>query len=389
MNALNGSNAGNSNTALGAFALMSNNNLSNIVGIGDSALYYLNSGNGHCTALGSKAGWQNTTGSNNTYVGYHAGNTVTTGSSNTIIGYGADISDGSFSNATALGNLAVANASNKVRIGNSSVTSIGGQVSWTTGSDERIKTNIKQNVPGLKFINLLKPVTYNYDVDKEDAINSIASKEKQAGKYDIQKMQFTGFLAQEVEKAAKQIDYNFSGVDVPKNDKDIYGLRYSDFVVPLVKAVQELSRMNDNKNAEIDSLKQQNVNLQKQFADLKNLVLYIQQKQQQCSPCNNIASTGTVQQINIILDNTASLEQNIPNPFTNTTTIAYNLPQKFSSAQIIITDRNGKQLKQLTLGNAAKGTININASTLAAGAYNYALYVDGRLIDSKQMIAAK
>ena len=41
-----------------------------------------------------------------------------------------------------------------------------------------------------------------------------------AGQYDIQKIQFTGFLAQEVEKAAKQINYDFSGVDVPKNDKD-------------------------------------------------------------------------------------------------------------------------------------------------------------------------
>ena len=35
--------------------------------------------------------------------------------------------------------------------------------------------------------------------------------------------------------------YDFSGVDAPKNDKDIYGLRYSEFVVPLVKAVQELN----------------------------------------------------------------------------------------------------------------------------------------------------
>ena len=33
--------------------------------------------------------------------------------------------------------------------------------------------------------------------------------------------------------------YDFSGVDKPKNDKDFYGLRYAEFTVPLVKAVQE------------------------------------------------------------------------------------------------------------------------------------------------------
>jgi hypothetical protein len=40
-----------------------------------------------------------------------------------------------------------------------------------------------------------------------------------------------------VEKAAKELNYDFSGVDVPKNDRGIYGLRYADFVVPVVKAM--------------------------------------------------------------------------------------------------------------------------------------------------------
>jgi hypothetical protein len=61
-------------------------------------------------------------------------------------------------------------ASNKVRIGNASVSSNGGQVSWTAYSDARIKTKVKENVPGLEFINLLKPVTYHFDVDKQNEI---------------------------------------------------------------------------------------------------------------------------------------------------------------------------------------------------------------------------
>ena len=49
---------------------------------------------------------------------------------------------------------------------------------------------------------------------------------------------YTGFIAQEVEDAAQSIGYDFSGVDKPQNDNDFYGLRYAEFTVPLVKAVQ-------------------------------------------------------------------------------------------------------------------------------------------------------
>ncbi len=91
----------------------------------------------------------------------------------------------------------------------------------------------------------------------------------------------------------------------------------------------------------------------------------------------------------------AVLSQNFPNPFSNSTTISYSIPQQFSSAKIIITHKNGNVLKQINLpagkqglpGN--RGLVNIDASTLLPGAYQYSLYVDGRLIDTKQMILSK
>ena len=49
----------------------------------------------------------------------------------------------------------------------------------------------------------------------------------------------SGFIAQEVNDLVKKSGTSFSGVDVPKNNSDRYGLRYSLFVVPLVKAIQE------------------------------------------------------------------------------------------------------------------------------------------------------
>ena len=68
------------------------------------------------------------------------------------------------SNSTALGRGALATVSNQVRIGNASVTSIGGYANWTNISDGRVKKNVQENVAGLSFINRLKAVTYNLDI---------------------------------------------------------------------------------------------------------------------------------------------------------------------------------------------------------------------------------
>ncbi|HNI44890.1 MAG TPA: hypothetical protein PK230_09365, partial [Chitinophagales bacterium] len=73
------------------------------------------------------------------------------------------------------------------------------------------------------------------------------------GKYDIEQIKMTGFLAQEVEAAAKKINYDFSGVDVPKVDGGLYSLRYAEFVVPLVKAVQEQQAIIETQNNSIET----------------------------------------------------------------------------------------------------------------------------------------
>ncbi len=243
---------GNNNTANGLKALYSNTTGIYNAANGSVALYYNTTGN-YNIANGVRALYYNTTGTSNTANGYEAllsnttgnSNTATgqwalyknsTGNANTALGHSADVSSGALSNATAIGYYAIVNASNKVRIGNTSVTSIGGQVGWTNFSDGRIKNNIKENVPGLAFINLLKPVTYNFNLAKEYKLMGQKDSIQWEGRNDIEQISFTGFVAQDVETAAKKINYDFSGID--KTGK-IMGLRYSEFVVPLVKAVQE------------------------------------------------------------------------------------------------------------------------------------------------------
>ena len=145
-------------------------------------------------------------------------------------------------NSIAIGNNSQVIADNEVYIGNPSTASIGGVVNWTAASDGRFKTGITENVPGLNFIDILRPVTYNFDAKKMQAFQGVQpNKSMQSGLSEKEKQVYSGFVAQEVYEAAKSLGYDFSGVKVPLNpDKEMYGLRYAEFVVPLVKATQEL-----------------------------------------------------------------------------------------------------------------------------------------------------
>jgi uncharacterized small protein (DUF1192 family) len=96
-----------------------------------------------------------------------------------------------------------------------------------------------------------------------------------AAQYDIEKNRFSGFRAQEVEKAAREIGYSFSGVDKPEDPNGLYGLCYAEFTVPLVKAVQEQQQQISILQQENETLKQQAkvvVELQQQIAQLQEQV---------------------------------------------------------------------------------------------------------------------
>ncbi|MDR1981922.1 MAG: tail fiber domain-containing protein [Tannerellaceae bacterium] len=113
------------------------------------------------TASGGYALVSNTTGSNNTASGYCALSSNVAGNYNTAVGNNAGVAASGLNNITAIGYNASATSSNQVRIGNTSVTSIGGHAGWTTLSDKRAKKNVRPDVPGLAFINQLQPVTRN------------------------------------------------------------------------------------------------------------------------------------------------------------------------------------------------------------------------------------
>ncbi len=245
------------NTAVGNQVLFTNIGGQQNVGIGTAALNLNNNGS-YNIAIGFNSLQKNVDKNNNIAIGQKAMFNNTDGFNNTAVGAFAYENGASYSNSSAFGYLAPITASNQISIGNTNVTSIRGQVSWGTYSDKRFKKDIKETVPGLDFILKLRPVTYhpdmNYIAEFLNIPQDLRDMESEKAKGAILQ---TGFIAQEVEKAASDLGFDFSGVDKPKNKNDFYSLRYAEFTVPLVKATQEQQAIIEQQQKEIDELKEQ------------------------------------------------------------------------------------------------------------------------------------
>ncbi|HEY7060249.1 MAG TPA: tail fiber domain-containing protein [Chloroflexota bacterium] len=132
---------GGNNTAVGFQALQDNTTGPNNAALGYQALQDNTTGGSHA-ALGAQALQDNTTGLNNAALGFRALQSNTTGFNNTAVGANSNVASGALTNATALGANAIVDASNKVRIGNTNVTVIEGQVAFTFPSDRNKKEHL-------------------------------------------------------------------------------------------------------------------------------------------------------------------------------------------------------------------------------------------------------
>ena len=67
-----------------------------------------------------------------------------------------------------------------------------------------------------------------------------------------------------MEKITKEIGYDFDGLHIPEigNSNDTYSVAYSQFIMPIVKSIQEQQTI-------IETQKNQIANLQKENAELK------------------------------------------------------------------------------------------------------------------------
>ena len=81
----------------------------------------------------------------------------------------------------------------------------------------------------------------------------------------------------------------------------------------------------------------------------------------------------------------ATLDQNIPNPFSANTTINMHL----TKAVLYIYTMQGKQIQKLNINELGNTSATIDGYSLKAGMYLYTLIADGKEVDTKKMILTK
>ena len=97
-------------------------------------------------------------------------------------------------------------------------------------------------------------------------------------------------------------------------------------------------------------------------------------------------SNFSSQELDKINKNSYQLEQNTPNPFSESTIISYALPEDQNKASILIFDLNGRLVNSYDL-TQNRGELKINATDLnGAGMYLYTLSTNGEEIITKRMI---
>lgn len=224
----------------------------------------------------------------------------------------------------------------------------------TTLSDARYKSNIQQiNSTALTKIAALNPVQYTMvsgnaialaNTEQSDTTSTMTMTTSNEDLARANKIHY-GLLAQEVKELYPEL--------VHEDAAGVMSINYTELIPLLIQAVQDLS--------------------------------------EQVSVLSNSSSVSARKQALKQQDSTteavvAMLYQNNPNPFTEATIISYLVPIEAQQASIFIYNMLGEQVSKYDVSAFGEGNITISANELYAGTFLYSLVVDGKLIDTKQMI---
>ena len=200
------------------------------------------------TVVGHAAGAALTDGGYNVCIGKGAGDNITTGNGNTCVGANVEPSAADGDNQFVFGDNIAGAGDDTFRVGKSSAyisATLSGTQTLTVTSDERKKRNINDNNLGLEFINDIKTKTFQWRPANEFPEEWEAFKEDSDGnrvydKMDTDTTQY-GLIAQEVKESMGKFDADtFPGWN--EDPKGIQEVSRESFVIPLIKAVQELSQ---------------------------------------------------------------------------------------------------------------------------------------------------
>jgi len=254
-------------------------------------------------------------------------------------------------------------------------------------SDEMLKENINELMGAEDLLNQLNPVTFDFRTADFPRFNLSSDNQM-------------GLIAQEVEQvlpgivklATSPAVYDSLGneLEAPIEFKTI---DYSKLIPLLVAGHKEQTE-------KIDSLQSSNDSLQAQLSNLNERLTLLENCLSNLLPALCQANSMAIQQtpqetqeylektINITLSsrNNIILNQNVPNPFAESTVISFSIPSTVQKAQLHFYDGQGKLINTVEINERGNGQVNVFANDLSTGVYTYSLVADGQVVATKRMM---
>ena len=233
---------------------------------------------------------------------------------------------------------------------------------WFNSSDANIKTNINPITDYWTILNGLNGYRYDFDTTLNSTTNLHLTDRPQIG-----------LISQEVELVLPELVKSFinpgstDSNGVVKNNYSVKAVNYDGVIPVLVEAIKDLKAQVDSLIANSSSQRLMNDNNTPNNQSTKSEV-------------------GNKQKIELSNQQGIILNQNDPNPFTESTRIKFQIPDEVRDAKIIFTSTTGTIINTAIINERGFGELEVYSSELSKGLYNYTLICDGKIIATKKMV---
>lgn len=161
-------------------------------------------------------------------------------------------------------------------------------------------------------------------------------------------------------------------------------------IIPFKTHAQSTVNSSVSIESSLIEIRKENTWLREKNAELENRMAQIEKDLSQCCLNYQQAKESDRKQASDLNNSVfAKLEQNTPNPFKDKTVIRYYIPTKTSEAFIKIYSIFGNELLSFPLRERGLGQVEFSGKTLSAGIFTYILIIDGKAVDTKQMVLTR
>ncbi len=266
-----------------------------------------------------------------------------------------------------------------------------GQISSTNGtvitSDQQFKTNVQNLTNAMDILNDLQPKTFNYDTTN-------------FADFNFESDQQMGLVAQDVEQVLPTIvsnhirpaQYDSLGMEIAPQI-NFKGVEYEELIPLLIAGAQEQNDVIESQDSIITAQQTEIDDLNDRLTQLENclsgiLPFLCQMNNSSIQPTQEIVQEQLKAAINVNLfdRNSIILNQNVPNPFAESTIITFSIPASVQKAQIHFYDGQGKLINSVDIVERGNGQLNVFANDLSTGVYTYSLVADGQIVSTKRMV---